>query len=595
MARYTADSKERVRDAVDIVDLIGSRTELRRAGADRYTGLCPFHDERTPSFGVTPSKKVYYCFGCQAAGDPFTFVREIEGLDFVAALEFLADRYSVKLELEAEDPQAAARRRRRERLTALLERTCGYYERYLWESREAARAREHLLGRGLDEAMLREFRVGYAPSAWDRVLVASRQGGFSEAELYDAGLVQRSRERPGSVYDRFRARIMFPLCDNRGRVLGFGARAMSSDQSAKYVNTADNDIYHKGRHLYGIQLARTAAAKTGSAIVCEGYTDVIAMHQAGLRNAVGLMGTALTEEQLGELRRLAPTVTLALDADGAGREAMLRAARMAAKHQLELRVMVLPAGSDPAELMDRDGPAALTRLAERSVPFVRFRVERVLAAGEVGTAEGRDRMLAELAVELADVPPGALRVELERLVVARLGLPEAVVAPLLRGDRPRPRGAVAPAAPAAFALDARERSERAFLALCIALPEQGRDALTGLDIERVFTGALNRRAAAHLCRHIDEPGGALRDLEDDELAALLAELAVRATEAQVKPAQLDAERLQLELALIDREILVARAAGQGGQSALAARRREVKAAVERALTLALEQTAGQRA
>ncbi|MEA2299669.1 MAG: primase, partial [Solirubrobacteraceae bacterium] len=148
MARYTADSKERVRDAVDIVGLIGSRTELRRAGADRYTGLCPFHDERTPSFGVTPSKKFYYCFGCQAAGDPFTFVREVEGLDFVQSLEFLADRYGVKLELEAEDPQAAARRRRRERLLELLERTCRYYERYLWESGEATRARAHLLGRG---------------------------------------------------------------------------------------------------------------------------------------------------------------------------------------------------------------------------------------------------------------------------------------------------------------------------------------------------------------------------------------------------------------------------------------------------------------
>jgi DNA primase len=594
MARYTADSKERVRDAVDIVDLIGSRTELRRAGVDRYTGLCPFHDERTPSFGVTPSKKFYYCFGCQAAGDPFTFVGEVEGLDFVRSLEFLADRYNVRLELEAEDPQAADRRRRRERLLALLERTCGYYERYLWDSREATRAREHLLGRGLEEAMLREFRVGFAPSAWDRVLVASRQGGFTEAELYDAGLAQRSRERPGSLYDRFRARIMFPLCDNRGRVLGFGARAMNPDQPAKYINTADNEIYHKGRHLYGIQLARTAATKAASVIVCEGYTDVIAMHQAGLRNVVGLMGTALTEEQLGELRRLAPTVTLALDADAAGREATLRAARLAAKHRLELRVMLLPPGTDPAELAHREGPDALGSLVERSVPFVRFRVERVLAGGEVGTAEGRDRMLAELAVELADVGPGALRVELERLVVAKLGLSEKVVAPLLRGEASGPRATEAVGKPRGSPLDARERSERAFLALCIALPEPGRTALANLDIDAVFTGALNRRAAAHLRDHVEEPGAGLEELEDGGLGVLLAELSVRATQAPAQPAQLEAERLQLELARIDREILVARAAGLGGQSELAGRRREVKAAVERALTLALEQTAAPR-
>jgi DNA primase len=588
MARYTDDSKEQVRDAVDMVDLIGTRTELRRAGADRYTGLCPFHDERTPSFGVTPSKKFYYCFGCQAAGDPFTFVREMEGVDFVGALEFLADRYNVKLELEAEDPQAAARRLRRERLLDLLERTCAYYERYLWDSREAERGREHLLGRGLDEAMLREFRVGYAPSAWDRVLVASRQGGFSEAELYDAGLAQRSREDPRRVYDRFRARIMFPLCDNRGRVLGFGARTMSADQpAAKYINTADNEIYHKGRHLYGIQLARTAATKAGSAIVCEGYTDVIAMHQAGLRNVVGLMGTALTEDQLGELRRLAPSVTLALDADKAGQAAMVRAAGMAARHNLELRVIELPAGSDPAELLQRGGPGALAGLVDRSVAYVRFRVERVLASGDIGTAEGQDRMLAELAVVLGDVGPGALRLELERLVAARLELPEKVVAGLLAPGRARSSQGRA-AIPAGFALDARDRSERAFLALCIALPKEGRAALSELDVENVFTVDLNRRAALHLREHIDAPGG---DVDEDELGRLLAELTVRASASPALPAQLEVERLQLELALIDREITVARAAGRPGQSELAARRREVQAAVVRALTLALEQTA----
>ncbi|MEA2302003.1 MAG: primase, partial [Solirubrobacteraceae bacterium] len=465
---------------------------------------------------------------------------------------------------------------------------------YLWESGEAARARAHLLGRGLDEAMLREFRVGFAPSAWDRILVGSREGGFTEAELYDAGLAQRSPERPGSLYDRFRARIMFPLCDNRGRVLGFGARAMNPDQTAKYVNTADNEIYHKGQHLYGIQLARTAATKAGSVIVCEGYTDVIAMHQAGLRNAVGLMGTALTADQLAELRRHAPVVTLALDADAAGQEATLKAARLAAKHQIELRVMILPAGTDPADLLERTGSDALPGMAETSVPFVRFRVERVLATGETGTAEGRDRMLALLAVELADIGPGALRVELERLVVARLGLPESVVGPLLRASGSgRPARSVG-ATTAAFALDARERSERAFLALCIALPREGRTALAGLDLDRVFTGELNRRAAAHLVEHLDEPGRDLDDPDDGELGAVVAELAVRAADAPAQPAQLEAERLQLELALLDREILVARASGRGGQSELAARRREVKAAVERALTLALEQTAGDR-
>ncbi len=594
MPRYTDESKERLRDAVDMVDLVGSRTELRRAGVDSYSGLCPFHDERTPSFSVSPAKKAYYCFGCAAAGDPITFVREMDGLDFAEALEFLAERYNVTLELEQEDPAAAARAARTDRLLALIERTCGYYERYLWDSTEARRARDYLLDRGLDEANLRAFRVGYAPSAWDRVLVASRSGGFTEKELYDAGLAQRSQEAGRGLYDRFRARIMFPLSDQRGRVRGFGARATSDGQSAKYINTSDNDVYHKGRYLYAAHLARTAAARQGTVIVCEGYTDVIAMHQAGFANTVGLMGTALTEEQLGGLQRMAPTALLALDADTAGREAMLRAARLAAKRRLELRVVGLPKGSDPADLLHTGGQPAVAALVEKAVPFVRFRVERTLEAGTIGTPDGRDKMLAELTPILAEVGPGAMRDDLERLVAGRLELSQPTIARLLAdaaasssrgpGRRPDP--------PLIRALDVRERVEQSFLALCIALPEAGRDALEDLEIDAVFTGEVNRRAAIHLRRNIHEPGAGLDD--DPELRALLAELAVRSTQMPAHVVQLDVERLQLELSRIDREMAAARAAGSGGLSALAARRRPVLDDLQRALTRALEETADRR-
>jgi DNA primase len=179
VALYTNESKDRVRDAVDFVELVSARTDLRRAGPARYEGLCPFHEERTPSFGIDPAQKVYYCFGCQSSGDLFTFVQETEGVDFKGALELLAERYGVELQREEEDPKEAERRKRRERLLELLSRTASYYERYLWESSEAAHAREYLEGRGLGEKILREFRVGYAPSARDRVLLASRRGGFS--------------------------------------------------------------------------------------------------------------------------------------------------------------------------------------------------------------------------------------------------------------------------------------------------------------------------------------------------------------------------------------------------------------------------------
>src|SRR4051812_25048913 len=212
MARYTDESRERVRDAVDFAELVGARTELKAAGVRRLQGLCPFHEERTPSFGIDPVEKLYHCFGCGAGGDLFQFVMETEGLDFGAALESLAERYRVTLKRETEDPRDAQKRERRERLYSLLERTAAYYVRVLWESPEAAPARAYLAERGLREDVLRAYRVGFAPDTWDRVITGSRKAGYSEQELFAAGLAHRSRGRSG-VVDRFRGRITFPLTD----------------------------------------------------------------------------------------------------------------------------------------------------------------------------------------------------------------------------------------------------------------------------------------------------------------------------------------------------------------------------------------------
>jgi DNA primase len=602
MARYTPDSRDRVREAIDFVELVSTRTELRRAGPRSYEGLCPFHDERTPSFSVEPVEKVYYCFGCQASGDVFTFVQETEGVDFKGALELLADRAGVELQVEAEDPREAQKRARRERLLELLGRTASYYERYLWESKEASGAREYLSERGLGEEVLRRFRVGYAPSAWDKVLLASRRGGFSERELYDTGLAQRSQER-GTPYDRFRARIMFPLADMRGRVLGFGARATHEGQKPKYLNTTDSGehgVYHKGCHLYGTDLARAQAAKAGEAILCEGYTDVIAMHQAGFANAVGLMGTALTAEQVGELGRMASTVLLALDADSAGQEAMLKAARLAAKRELDLRVVELPAGADPAELLQREGAEAMRELVSHSVPFVRFRVERVLAAGEDSTPEGRDKMLGALRPVFAELPQSAMRMELTRLVSGKLGLGEGLAERLL-SEQPAPQAQVAAEAGRSGipgrsrVLSGREDTERAFLAQCIATPAHGQAALAEADAEALFTSDLLRRAARHLrAGNVAEPLKGVPD-EDRELVSLLAELTVEAGRWPVAhgtstPPMLEVQQLQLQLAAIDRRIHAARAQGTGEVTELARRRGEVKLRFDRAQERALAYT-----
>jgi DNA primase len=617
VALYTNESKDRVRDAVDFVELVSARTELRRAGPARFEGLCPFHDERTPSFGIDPGQKVYHCFGCQASGDVFTFVQETEGVDFKGALELLAERYGVELQREQEDPREAERRKQRERLLELLSRTATYYERYLWDSTEAARAREYLAGRGLGEQMLREFRVGYAPSAWDRVLLASRRGGFSVAELYATGLAQRSKQN-GQPYDRFRSRIMFPLTDIRGRVLGFGARAMGEEQRPKYLNTSDNDVYHKGLHLYGADLARAHAAKAGAVILCEGYTDAIALHQAGMRNAVGLMGTALTGDQVGELSRMAQTVLLALDADSAGQEAMLRASSLAAKRNLELRVVPLPPGADPADLIQREGPEAMTAIVERSVPFVRFRVERVLAGGDDSSPEGQDRMIDELRPVFAQVGPGAMRMELARMVSSRLAVPESVLEQRLatsggsaragstgqprangrrQGQAGGERAGNGAARRSGALLHGREDTERAFLALCIAAPDDGEQALASLDIDEYFSSDLLRRAAKHLhagdlrapMTASPQDAGALEG--DPELKALLAELVVEGgRESVARPAKLEAQRLQLELARVDRQIQRARGEQSGAVSELAGKRAQVKREFDRAYGRVLEET-----
>jgi DNA primase len=612
VALYTSDSKDRVRDAVDFVELVSARTELRRAGPARYEGLCPFHDERTPSFGIDPAQKVYYCFGCQASGDVFTFVQETEGVDFKGALELLAERCGIELQREEEDPREAERRRHRERLLELLKRTAAYYERYLWESREAAHAREYLGERGLGEEILREFRVGYAPSAWDHVLQASRRGKYTNRELYEAGLAQRSKQN-GQLYDRFRSRIMFPLADIRGRVLGFGARAMNEGRGPKYLNTSDNEIYHKGLHLYGADLARAHATRAGEVILCEGYTDTIALHQAGMRNAVGLMGTALTGEQVGELARMAQTVLLALDADSAGQEAMLRASTLAAKRRLELRVVPLPPGADPAELIQRDGAEAIVAAVGQSVPFVRFRVERVLASGDDTTPEGRDRIIEELRPVFATLPPSAMRMELTRIVSSRLALPERLAETLLAGGggqaaglrapgggaQPRQRAEPSPAGARrgqAVEMTRREDTERAFLALCIASPGEGAEALAGLDLDVHFSSDLLRRAARHLRDgSLAEPMAAAPSdeapLEEDvRLSGLLAELIVEAGREEPDTAMLEVQRLQLELARVDREIQRARGQESGDVSELAHRRAEVKRAFDRAYGRVLEET-----
>jgi len=586
MPRYTDDSRERVRDAVDFVELVGARTELRPAGPRRMTGLCPFHDERTPSFGIDPVEKLYHCFGCGVGGDVFKFAMETEGLDFAGALEVLAERAGIELEREAEDPRDAERRGRRERLLALLERTAAYYVRVLWESDEAAPARAYLAERGLEQEVLREFRIGFSPRSWDRVVVASRRAGYSEDELLAAGLGSRRREGPGLV-DRFRGRIMFPLADVKGHVLGFGARALSADDRPKYLNTSESDLFHKGSLVYGADLARAAAARAGRLVLVEGYTDVIALRQAGIPETVCSMGTALTERQLDALKRLTPKVLLCQDPDAAGQEAVAKgkdAIRVFNEgHRLrgfDLRVVRLPAGRDPADVVQEQGAAAMRALLETSVPVARFEVERALDAGSLGSPEGRDEALRAVAPIVGRLDPGPLQYDLIQLIANRLQMPESLTSEALRRARNGRPVAVAPQR-VVTSVDRREETERAFLARCLAIKDPGRRALEEMDIDASFSVELTRRAAHYLAEHLEHPGQSLPEGADD-LARVVAELVIRAGELAADAEALMIERLQLDKHRLDREIAAAQRSGEP-VSALAADRQRVQDAIRHRL------------
>ena len=494
MPRIKPESVEAVKNAADIVEVVSARTQLRRVGG-RYTGRCPFHDERTPSFSVNAADKLYYCFGCGRGGDLISFVRETENLDFADAVEWLAERFNVRLEYEESDPRLDAQRRRRERLLALLDAAAAFYERYLCESPRADFARDYLAGRGLREGVCTEFRVGFAPGGTTLARKAVERG-FTRDELAAAGLVNRRG------HDYFQRRLVFPLADARGRVLGFGARRLFEDDPlrAKYVNSPESELFHKGAIVYGLDRARQAIAKQERAVVVEGYTDVLALRQAALEPVVASMGTALTERQLRELGRLARRLYLCFDADAAGEEATLRGMELAAAQGFDVRVVALPRGLDPADAAV--GFEDRLRSAESYVVY-RIRVELDRAA---------DRQLAYLRVQevLNRFPESPERQEAWRLANDRLGMTVQ-----LRAAATGTGAAGAPVTPKL--LEAAERLERSALAGVLAHPEL-REILAELGPEH-FDVELHRRLRAHVVE------GAPADAE---LLTLEAELDARA-------------------------------------------------------------------
>jgi DNA primase len=495
MALIAQRSIDEVKAAADMVAVVQARTQLRRAGS-RWTGRCPFHEERTPSFSVNAEDKLFFCFGCGKGGDLVSFVRETENLDFAGAIEFLAERFGVTLEYEESSPQAEAQRERRRRLLDLLDAGASFYERFLWESQAAGHARDYLAGRGLEEPVCREFRLGFAPGG---AMLARKavERGFTGEELAAAGLVRRG----GSDY--FAQRLLFPLTDARGRVLGFQARKLREDDPlrAKYVNSPEGELFRKGDLLYGLHQARGAIAKGGRGVVVEGNTDVLALRQTGFDPVVASMGTALTERQLRELGRLARRLVLCFDGDAAGEAATLRGMELATVQGFELRVVTLPPGLDPADI-----PGGFEGRLQTAESYLGYRVRL-----EVERAPDRQEAFVRAREVLAPFEDSPERQSALRFLADRLDLPRDTLA----GLAPRARASTGTVSPRLLA--AGERLERDALAGVAAHRELMR-VLGELGPEH-FDSELHRRAAAHLLA----PGAV-----DDELVGLLAELDARA-------------------------------------------------------------------
>ena len=443
MSRIKDSVVEDVKAAADMVAVVSARTQLRKTGG-RYMGRCPFHEERTPSFSVNAVEKFYYCFGCGAKGDLITFVRETEQLDFAGAIEWLADRFNVQIEYEETTPQQDAHRRRRERLLELLDAAATFYERYLWDSQAGSLARDYLAGRGLREEVCREYRLGLALGGTVLTRKAVERG-FTREELVAAGLINRRGN------DYFARRLVFPLADARGRVLGFQARKLHEDDRlrAKYVNSPEGELFRKGDLLYGLDRARAAIAKQERAVVVEGNPDVLALRQAGIEPVVAPMGTALTDRQLKELGRLTTRVWLCFDGDAAGEAATLRGMELAAAQGLEVHVVALPAGFDPADLADGFEQRLVT--AETYLGYrVRLEIER---------AADRQEAFVRVRDVLARFEDSPQRQDAIRYAADKLDLPRETQAGLAPRAASSATGQVSPRL-----LDAGTRLERDALA-----------------------------------------------------------------------------------------------------------------------------------
>ncbi|MSR72995.1 DNA primase [Candidatus Parcubacteria bacterium] len=365
-----SSSVDQIKEKLDIADIVASYIKLEKAGGN-FKGKCPFHNEKTPSFFISPDRGTYYCFGCGAKGDIFTFVQEFEGLDFRGALKNLALRAGVELGHEN-----VAERSEKDRLYSVLAQATFFFQKKLSEN---ADAKNYLLGRGLTEESIKEWSIGYAPNAWQELHDFLLGKGFTKPELERVGLIKKSDKRPGEYYDVFRGRIVFPIFDVAGKVIAFSGRILVDDgKSPKYLNTSETILFNKSQTLYGLHKAKVDIRRKDYCVLVEGQMDLVMVHQAGFGNTIASSGTAFTAEHLGKLGRLSNRIVLAFDADGAGFTAANKSAQLALSLGMEVKIALLPKGTDPAELIKND-PDKWKSALQNTMHIIDFYMQSLLA------------------------------------------------------------------------------------------------------------------------------------------------------------------------------------------------------------------------
>ena len=416
---------EKVRAQSDILSVVSQYVSLKRKG-NRYWGCCPFHQEKTPSFSITPDRGLFYCFGCHAGGNVFKFISLAENVTYFEAIKLQAEKLGIPMPQRQKSPEELERDNKRKALYKLNEMARDFFHNCLTLTQLGAPGKAYLAGRDISEDVIKEFHLGFAPNAWDKLTEAFRKRGVDRAQLLEVGLALESKKDKERVYDRFRNRVMIPIADERGRVVAFGGRVLDGSLP-KYLNTSETMIFNKGRLLFGLDRAHRAIQQEGFAIVVEGYMDAISVFGAGVRNVVASLGTSFTREQAKLLMRYARRICFCYDSDDAGQRATVRALSIVAELGAEVRVIVVPDGKDPDEFIRKHGREAFQSLVDKALPLVEYRLRYVLSHTRYDTLDGKVQALREILPVMSSLKDPAGIAEYRKRLAQILMLDEGVI------------------------------------------------------------------------------------------------------------------------------------------------------------------------